>query len=687
MASPDLTGLTSAVNDLNDNQNTTNELLEKLVEHFTEDQLKEPEPEKAGGPGAMKVFGRALLKTVAFLTAANAALTVFSRTLTKQAAKLGGAVEREVATQILTREMWGGNFDTLGKEAFEATVANVVEGFGIVPNFDAATPGMAQMGELKETYGIDISNLIDPIRMMLATGAVGSFNEAMDEIVKTREKLAARGLNVNKALKEIRNLPDLVARFGSTANEELLSMIASSQKLGISARSLQDSVLSLAGKGFGSMIEEVANLQTIMPGLTIDFNELAGIATSGTLQDQLDFLGKTFEKIDLGQVPHQARLGIEGLFGGLKWEDILKAAGQEDLIGAMDEITQTTPEETFMAGASLFDKASIAFSGFVGDFGDDVSRMMGAPLVESMTKMLTVFGGLWAMFRVSKIVSPGGGLGAVGGLLGWLGRKAIPKVLGAGGRAVAGAAGSAVSGLSGLGMGSLGNASLMAGTGTAAATVGMGVAGLTGGLAIGEGINRLVGGRSFKTMAENRRERKFSEERTENTNVQIQDRGFSSEVELQQRNEIIRKRIGQLMDEGESRSSAVQQATFGTGWHDPSQPSGSVVEPTGESDVEQLINVQTVHEQTIETPGPVEEIMEAITPTDEPKPADVIEQQKINTDSITSRLDTLLIATNNLNDTIRDVEIAFPTEMKLGGDTVEFAGLIQRKAFDAVLRG
>ena len=247
MSTPDLTGLTSAVDTLSANQIATNELLQKLVDHFTPADVPEPDPEAKKNVNIFKALGSAALRTVAVLTAANAALLVFSRTLTKQAELLGGAVEREVASQMITRQMWGPAFEGVGPDAVQKTISTVIEDLGVVPDFQSATPGLQQMGQLREEYGIDLSNIIDPVRMMLATRAAGSFNEAMDEMVKTRQELAGRGLNVNKALKQIRSLPDLVAKFGGTANEQMINLITSSQKLGISARALQDSVLGLAG--------------------------------------------------------------------------------------------------------------------------------------------------------------------------------------------------------------------------------------------------------------------------------------------------------------------------------------------------------------------------------------------------------------------------------------------------------
>ena len=104
-----------------------------------------------------------------------------------------------------------------------------------------------------------------------------------------------------------------------------------------------------------------------------------------------------------------------------------------------------------------------------------------------------------------------------------------------------------------------------------------------------------------------------------------------------------------------------------------------------EDAIQHIRSGDTVDQQSVSPGSPLGDVMDTITPQGTTET--IIEHQKMNTDEITSRLDTLLSATNDLNESVRGVEIAFPNEMKLGGDTVEFAEWTMRKAFDAAVRG
>ena len=259
-------------------QEETNELLEKLVEAQNQQNMDDgtgSQVEEPMGPEQsrdfMKSFGKAVMKATGLFIALGIATQMLEKQFDQLAKQFGGTLPRELATVMKERYIGAEEFADANRIAMNEVINTMISEFGILPDPEAR--GMGTLAELRKSYGIDIAQLIEPSRWQMAVGAADSFYESFDQIAQLRQRLADRGVAADKAFKVIGGLPELVVRLGSVTDDTLARIAASSLKLGVSAKQVEASLQGLSADGFDSMVENIATLQTLVPGLSIDFGE------------------------------------------------------------------------------------------------------------------------------------------------------------------------------------------------------------------------------------------------------------------------------------------------------------------------------------------------------------------------------------------------------------------------------
>ncbi|MEK9767581.1 MAG: hypothetical protein VW683_01560 [Betaproteobacteria bacterium] len=236
-------------------------------------------------------------------------------------------------------------------------------------------------------------------------GSAATIEDALGQILDFADGMKERRVPVNEAISKLSDMPLLIARMGGLTSDAFQDMIASTMAFGVAASDLESSMDRLSGKGFDAMISDIAALQTFMPGMEIDFVQLASLAEFGTPDQMQDFIRENVAGMDFGNLPRTIQNQIANVFEMTR-EDLLKLSRD----GTIDEVQDAVQDMSKDLGIpydnlSKLSQASETTATAIRELGEVMSVLLNP--FSQFTSLLGPVASIFASFVVGFGTSRG----------------------------------------------------------------------------------------------------------------------------------------------------------------------------------------------------------------------------------------------------------------------------------------